>query len=153
MDPFFFKTGTSCRHTEKATDHKTFHVQYFFYHVNNHHNLHLTAGDYALFYYLVVSIKTLDFWEKSLFSWGAMNLGVLKECPVKLNCRRQNRLRSLRQAGYMLPLWMNNLILKVYFKAAHQVVSLPTAASQPSRQSKIEQNDFLQMFNKTVSGW
>lgn len=60
---------------------------------------------------------------------------------------------SFRQAGYMSPSWMNNLILKVYFKAAHQVVSLPTAASQPSRQSKIERNDFLQMFDKTVSGW
>lgn len=34
----------------------------------------------------------------------------------------------------MSPFWMNNLILKVCFKAAHQVVSLPTAASQPSRQ-------------------
>lgn len=60
-----------------------------------------------------------------------MKLGLLKHCPVKLSCRRQNPLHSLKQAGYMSPSWMNNLILKVYFKAAHQVVSLPTAASQP----------------------
>lgn len=73
-------------------------------------------------------------WKLLLFYIKWDEAGCARNCPA--SCRRQNLLHSFRQAGYMSPSWMNNLILKVYFKAAHQVVSLPTAASQPSRQSK-----------------
>lgn len=91
-----------------------------------------------MFYFITKSRlqRFSHFCGKSVFSWSGMKPGGLKDCPVKPSCGRQNLLHSLRQAGYMSPSWMNNLILKVYFKAAHQVVSLPTAASQPSRQSK-----------------
>lgn len=119
-----------------------------FYNGSNRDNLHLDCGWLCS----ACITRTRDFSENFFFFYIKWDeAGCARICPA--SCRRQNLLHSFRQAGYMSPSWMNNLILKVYFKAAHQVVSLPTAASQPSRQSKIERNDFLQMFDKTVSGW
>lgn len=46
-----FKTGTSCRHAEKATDIKTFHVEYYFIMLIIITISILTVEDYVIFYY------------------------------------------------------------------------------------------------------